>query len=200
MSITMDRLTKIIDFLEEINKAKDIYRATYATEDRHENDAEHSWHMAMFALLLHKELRTEVNIPRVVEMILVHDLVEIYAGDTYVFGAGSDQREREEDAAERLFSKLPPDLQKNIRGLWDEFEAQQTEESRFARSLDCLQAFSQNVLTKGRVWREKGISEQMSRERNEKAMYDPALKAIFEALYARAKPLWPESRPEEKTF
>lgn len=192
-----NRITKIMQFLEEINKFKEVYRATYINDKgRHESDAEHTWHMCMIALLLYDELGIKINIQRAIELILIHDLVEIYAGDTFVYDktANLDKKEREEKAAEKLFIILPVDLHDRIRKHWDEFEAQESDEARFAKAVDNLQAFFQNVYTNGRLWNEKGITEEKSRKHNSKAIaFDPYIKQIFESLYARAdeNKLWP---------
>lgn len=191
-----ERLMEIISFLETIDKLKSIHRATYLTDNsRNEDDAAHTWHMCMYAIMLHKELDVEVDITHTLELILVHDLVEIYAGDTFAYGTEGqdDKKEREEAAAQKLFSQLPQDLYGKLYGLWQEFEDASSPEARYARSLDRLQAFAQNVFTGGRLWRERDISEEMTRERNHEGIYfDGKLNEAFELLYDRARGLWPE--------
>jgi putative hydrolase of HD superfamily len=196
--IDITRLKAILHFLEIINQFKTVYRAGYINEQsRHENDAEHTWHMAMFALLLQKELSIEVDIEHTLKLILTHDLVEIYAGDTPAF---ADEQligveEREEQAAQSLFAQLPEDLRTNIYGWWREFEEQKTPEARYARAVDKLQAFAQNVFAQGRSWRENGVSPEKSRAINRPAReFDPALTQAFELLYQQAvdEQLWSE--------
>src|SRR5579884_537301 len=122
--IDITRLTTILRFLETIDQFKTIYRANYiGGQSRRENDAEHTWHMAMFALLLHKELSIEVNIEHTLKLILTHDLVEIYAGDTPAHDTAKhlDKEEREERAAQSLFTQLPEDMRIQLYGWWREF-------------------------------------------------------------------------------
>jgi len=192
----VERIEKILTFLEEIEQFKHIYRATYlADHARHENDAEHTWHMAMFALLLHKELEIEVDLAHALKLILTHDLVEIYAGDTFAYDieGHSDKQEREEQAAQRLFALLPVEQHEQIYNWWHEFEAQQTSEAKFARAVDKLQAVAQNVFSQGRAWQERGIRPEQPRQYNQQTIaLDPALAQVFELLYERAsrEDLW----------
>ncbi len=196
--IDTTRLTTLLHFFETIDQFKTVYRANYISEQsRHENDAEHTWHMAMFALLLHKELSIETDIEHTLKLILTHDLVEIYAGDTPAFDdAGHlDKDEREERAAQALFAPLPEDVRTQIYGWWREFEECRTPEARYARAVDKLQAFAQNVFSQGRNWRENGVTAEKSRAINRAAReFDPALTQAFELLYQRAagEQLWPE--------
>lgn len=196
--IDTTRLTNILWFLETIDKFKTVYRATYIGEQsRHENDAEHTWHMAMFALLLHQELSIEVNIEHALKLILTHDLVEIYAGDTFAYdvAGNQDKEEREERAAQALFAQLPEDLRTQIYCWWREFEECKTPEARYARAVDKLQAFAQNVFTQGRNWRERGVTMEQSLAYNRAERdFDPALTQTFELLYQRAasERIWPE--------
>ncbi|MGH2811821.1 MAG: HD domain-containing protein [Actinomycetota bacterium] len=185
-----DRIERILGFLETLDRFKSVYRAAYLTDgSRNESDAEHSWHLAMYALLLHEGTGLEVDLGRTLELILVHDLVEIYAGDTPLHGleGHEDKQARESAAADRLFATLPTDVERAIRERWQEFENGESPEARFAGALDRLQAFAQNVFTAGRVWRHYRVTEDVSRSRNERAMnLDPSLREIFEALYERA--------------
>jgi putative hydrolase of HD superfamily len=196
--IDITRLTAILNFLEIIDQFKTVYRANYIGEQsRHENDAEHTWHMAMFALLLQKELSTEINIEHTLKLILTHDLVEIYAGDTPAYDAVGhlDKEEREERAAQCLFTQLPEDMSTQIYAWWREFEDCKTPEARYAHAVDKLQAFAQNVFAQGRNWRENGVTAEKSRAYNRAASeFDPALTQTFELLYQRAasEQLWPE--------
>jgi len=192
------RLTRILHFLETIDRFKLIYRANYLSEQsRHENDAEHTWHMEMFALLLQNELDVAIDIEHTLKLILTHDLVEIYAGDTPAFDAvgNLDKEKREERAAHLLFAQLPEDLRDQIYDWWKEFEACQTPEARYARAVDKLQSFAQNIFSQGRNWRENGITAEKSRVINRAAReFDPALTQVFELLYKRGidEQLWSE--------
>jgi putative hydrolase of HD superfamily len=157
-------LARQIQFVVEIDKLKGVLRQTWLMDgSRRENDAEHSWHLALMAVLL-AEYAAEPNLDllRVVKMLLVHDLVEIDAGDTFVYDkAGArDKAAREQKAAQRIFNILPPDQAGALRGLWDEFEARQTPEARFAAALDRLQPILHNYHTQGKAWRAHGITSE----------------------------------------
>lgn len=190
------RFEKILNFLETIDKFKMIYRCAYLSDSsRQESDAEHTWHMSMFALLLYPELKQNIDINRVLHLILIHDLVEIYAGDTFAYDKKSylDKKEREDNAASQLFSLLPEDSQTSMYILWQEFEEGLTPEAQFAQAMDKLQAFAQNVFNSGRIWHERSVTEEMSRNRNRTAMaFNPVLNDFFEVLYQRAarEKLW----------
>ena len=156
-----DRLQQQIAFLLEIDKLKQIIRQTYLLDEtRKENDAEHSWHFAMFALILVEYAPEPVDILKVIKMALVHDLVEIDAGDTFLYdeSGNADKAEREAKAADRIFALLPAEQGREIRALWEEFEAKETPESKFAGALDRFQPFLHNCNTQGRAWREHGIT------------------------------------------
>jgi putative hydrolase of HD superfamily len=190
-----DRLAQILEFLETIETFKAIERSTYLSDhSRHESDSDHTWHMAMFALLLHGELDIEVDIIRVLILIMVHDLCEIYTGDTFAHSPQHGDHEREWEAVKKLFAILPEDLQNRLLNNWHEFTFGVTPEARFARALDRLQALAQNAFSAGRTWSEHGVTETMSRELNREAMdFDPELSKVFEHLYHRAdvEGLWP---------
>ena len=194
------RLSQILEFLLFIDRFKAIERQSHlADQSRHETDAEHCWHMAVYALLLHGETGFDADLGHSLALILVHDLVEIHAGDTYAYDeAGrADQAEREAAAAERLFAMLPDDLRDRVTGWWREFEEGRTAEARFARALDRLQAFGQSVLSDGRAWRENGVGRDKTVERMRPALdSDPAIRALVEALYDRADRarMWPGER------
>jgi putative hydrolases of HD superfamily len=184
------RMARILDFLETIDRLKTIYRAAYLADgSRHESDAEHTWHTCLFALLLFQETDLDLDIGHALELILIHDLVEIYAGDTYVH-LTEDRiaaQAREEAAAKRLFALLPKDLAKQMQEWWTEFEHGQTAEARFARAMDRLQGFTQNIFAGGRVWQERGVTEEMTRLVNKDAIdLHATLAEVYEALYERA--------------
>jgi putative hydrolase of HD superfamily len=165
-----DRLARQIGFLLEIDKLKRVLRETWhLDQSRKENDAEHSWHLAVMAVLL-AEYATEpgLDLARVVKMVLVHDLVEIDAGDTFVYDevGARDKAEREQAAADRLFGTLPDDQAAEVRRLWEEFEARRTPEARYAAGLDRLQPLLHNYHTQGRTWREHGVTSDRVLARN----------------------------------
>ncbi|MEM9595938.1 MAG: HD domain-containing protein [Acidobacteriota bacterium] len=163
-SVRLDstRLDAQIGFLVEIDRLKTILRRTVITDgSRQENSAEHSWHIAMMATVLAEHAADEgVDVSRVIRLLLVHDIVEIDAGDTFCYDAeaASDQSERERRAADRLFGLLPPDQAEELRAAWDEFEEGTTPEARFAWAIDRLQPLLLNHRTGGYSWRLHGVA------------------------------------------
>jgi len=173
----IQRLQQQIEFMLEIDKLKHILRRTILTDrSREENSAEHSWHIAI-AVFLFSEYAQDQNIDwyRVIKILLVHDLVEIDAGDTYCYDHQSrkDQAQREQKAAERIFKILPLDQSRSFRELWDEFENRKTPESKYANALDRFQPFLQNYATKGQIWRENNITRRQVKDRMQ-PMFDGA--------------------------
>lgn len=167
----MTRLEQQIAFILEIDRVKKIFRQNYlADASRKENDAEHSWHIAIMAVLLQEYANEEVDVSKVMIMVLLHDLVEIDAGDTYAYDYEGIQtkRERELKAADRIFGILPEDQKEYFRGLWDEFEAYETAEAKFAHVLDNLQPLLLNDASKGVSWLEHGVKKSQIYKRNEK--------------------------------
>ena len=160
-----------MEFIREVDKSKEIFRQSYVTSgSRHENDAEHAWHLAMMAMIMNEYANEKVDLLRVIEMVLVHDLVEIDAGDTYAYDnkGNETKRERELVAADRIFNILPNDQAKMIRGLWDEFEAGETPEARFAHTMDNIQPTMLNDASKGKAWATRGVhlSQILGRNKN----------------------------------
>ncbi len=166
------RLEKQIGFILEVDKLKTIERQTLITDaSRQENDAEHSWHLALMALVLGEYAKDNtLDLLHVIRMVLIHDLVEIDAGDTYCYDSAgyTDKAQRETAAAERIFNLLPPDQASEFRALWDEFEAGKSAEARFANALDRLQPLMHNAFTEGRMWKKHGIRKSQVVERNQK--------------------------------
>jgi putative hydrolase of HD superfamily len=165
------RLEQQIQFIKEIDKLKQIFRQNIVIgTERNENDAEHSWHLAMMAILF-SEYSTDKNIDilKVVKMVLIHDLVEIDAGDTFCYDEKGyeDKEEREKKAAQKLFSLLPSDQAKEILELWNEFEQLNTPESRFAAGIDRFQPLILNYNTSGHTWQKPGITGAKVLKRNE---------------------------------
>lgn len=164
-------LEKQIKFIIEIDKMKTIFRRTYISDgSRKENDAEHSWHLALMAMVLKDYFPEAIDLLKVIKLVLIHDLVEIYAGDTYLYDevGNLDKAKREQDAADKLFSMLPYEQSKEFMELWHEFEAKQTDESKFASVIDRLQPLLLNYATKGIAWHQYGISyEQVLNKQTE---------------------------------
>ncbi len=176
-----DRLGSQLAFLMELDRLKAVLRMTATGEGgRRENSAEHSWHMAVMAPLLAEHAAEEVDVLRVMKMVVLHDVVEIDAGDTFAFDpdAHHDKEDRERAAAERIFGLLPGDQAAELRALWDEFEARRTPDARYANALDRLAGVLQNHLNGGGTWIEHAVSREAILARQ-----DPIREAIPE--------LWP---------
>ena len=158
------RLEKQLSFLREIDKAKSVFRNTLLIDSsRRENDAEHSWHMAICAMTFLEYLNEPVNdVGRLLKIIMLHDVIEIYAGDTFAYAniaVLSSQKDREADAADKIFALLPDDQAIEFRLLWEEFEACVTPEAKCARLADTFMPVYHNYLTKGKKWREFGVTK-----------------------------------------
>lgn len=166
-----ERLEKQIRFIVEADKVKNIFRQTYLADgERKENDAEHSWHLAMMAVLLQEHMKEKADLVKVMTMVLIHDLVEIDAGDTYAYDEKGAQtkREREVKAADRIFGLLPEDQGTYFRELWEEFEAYETPEAKFAHLLDNFQPLLLNDASGGKSWKEHGVHRAQPMKRNER--------------------------------
>lgn len=167
----MDRMKQQIAFLMEIDKVKNIFRQTYLADvKRKENDAEHSWHLAIAAFLLKEYVAEDVDVMKVMIMVLIHDLVEIDAGDTYAYDAegAKTKRAREVAAADRIFGMLPEDQGGYFRELWDEFEAYESDDAKFAHLLDNFQPLLLNHESNGKSWTEHHVKKSQIYKRNEK--------------------------------
>ncbi len=164
------RLIQQLEFIAEADRLKSIFRKTKLIgEVRYENSAEHSWHFALMALTLCEHAAEKIDTSRVIQMALIHDLVEIDAGDTFVYDAKAmeGKAEREQMAADRIFGLLPSDQSESFRALWDEFEAQVTPESQFAAAIDRLCGMLPNYKNAGGSWKENKISAARVTERNQ---------------------------------
>lgn len=164
-----ERLEGQLRFLVELDRAKSVLRRTYVTDGtRRENSAEHMWHLALAVLVLAEHAEEPVDVARVLTMVLIHDIVEIDAGDTFLYGeaARAGQAERERAAADRLYGMLPADQGLELRRLWEEFEARETADARFAAAVDRLQSVLLNLATEGRTWREHGVTADRVRAAN----------------------------------
>lgn len=168
-----DRFNRQLEFIEEIDKVKSIFRQTpLIDKSRKENDAEHSWHLATMALILSEYAPEGTDLTRVIKMVLIHDLVEIDAGDAYLFDAAANvgKDEREQEAADRIFGILPNDTGTEIMKLWQEFEGRSTNEAMFATLMDRFQPFLHNISTEGISWLEHGISRSQVLSRMQPAV------------------------------
>lgn len=165
-----DRLARQIEFIVECDRLKNVFRQTILTQTgRFENDAEHSWHLCLCVIVLAEHANVPgLDVLRVLKMVIVHDLVEIDAGDTFAYDAAAmaDQHAREAVAAERIFGLLPPDQARGFRALWDEFEAKETPEARFATAVDRFQPMLLNCRTSGGAWKQHGITHDRVVARN----------------------------------
>ena len=167
----MTRLEKQIQFIVEVDKVKNIFRQTYLVDgERKENDAEHSWHLALSAILLKEYVSEEIDLFKVITMVLIHDIVEIDAGDTYAYDSvgAKDKREREEKAADRIFNILPTEQGQYFRELWEEFESYETEDAKYAHLLDNFQPMLLNDASKGKSWSEHQVKKEQIYKRNER--------------------------------
>ena len=165
------RLEKQIDFILEADKEKNIIRQTHLSENgRRENDAEHAWHMAIMVYLLKEYANEEIDVVKAMMMALIHDIVEIDAGDTYAYDTKGleTQKEREEQAAERIFGLLPKDQEEELKSLFEEFEAGESPEARFVRAMDNFQPLLLNDSNDGSDWREHEIRKNQIMKRHMK--------------------------------
>lgn len=175
------RISQQLDFLREIDALKCVVRASpLIDKSRRENTAEHSWHVTMYALVLAPAAPFPIDVNRVIKMLMIHDIVEVDAGDTPIHGeeGHDEQAELEQQAADRLFGILPEDQRTEFRALWNEFEAAETNEARFAKALDRLQPLMQNIHAGGGTWTESNVSEQRVYER-----YGPTISRGSEELW-----------------
>lgn len=163
------RLAQQIRFIAEVDKLKEIFRQTINTQSRRaENDAEHSWHLCLCVIVLAEHANAPIDVLRVLKMVILHDLVEIDAGDTFAYDTArmADQHAREAVAADRIFGLLPADQAREFRALWDEFEEKQTPEARFAAAVDRFQPMLLNCLTQGAAWNRHGVTHDRVVARN----------------------------------
>jgi putative hydrolase of HD superfamily len=165
------RLAQQIEFIVECDRLKEIFRQTLVTRSRRpENDAEHSWHLCLCVIVLAEHANAaQLDVLRVLKMVILHDLVEIDAGDTFAYDTAgmANQHEREAIAADRIFGLLPADQAREFRELWDEFEARETSESKFAAAVDRFQPMLLNVRTQGGAWHKHGITHDRVVARNQ---------------------------------
>lgn len=163
-----NRLEQQLIFIREIDKVKQIFRQTRLLDNsRCENDAEHAWHLGMMALVLAEYANEPVEISKVINMVLLHDIVEIDAGDTFLYDVDRIKKQQEErQAAKRIFGLLPKEQAGEMQNLWEEFEARKTPEARFAAALDRLEPILQNISTGGYAWKKHGIKRSQVQQAN----------------------------------
>ncbi|REA61974.1 phosphohydrolase [Dyadobacter luteus] len=183
-------LLQQIEFIKEIDKLKYIQRKTKLfNSDRNENDAEHSWHLAVMAIILSQHANAEVDVLKVVKMVLIHDIVEIDAGDTFIYDAIKNHTNTDEErlAAERIFGMLPRQQADELIAIWEEFEAGETNEAKFAKSMDRLEPLLQNTSNQGGTWKEFGVGYEKVYEKKK------AIKNGSETIWAYAEKLIEDS-------
>lgn len=169
----MERLKRQMEFIIEVDRLKSVFRQSYLVDgSRRENDTEHSWHLALMTFILAEHANEPIDVLKVMKMVVIHDIVEIDAGDTYAYDEKGNENklEREILAANRIFGLLPKDLDDELQSLWFEFEARVTIEARFAAALDRIQPIMLNYLSDGKAWLEHGISKEQVLNRNEHTM------------------------------
>lgn len=184
--MNLDRLNKDMDFIVELDKMKSIYRQTSLIgKDIREDDAQHSWHITVMASLLNEYANEDIDVLKVMKMLLVHDLVEIYAGDTFCYDAvgNLDKLERETKAAEKIFGMLEEDKAKDLKALWEEFETMETDEAIFAAAMDRLQPMLNNYNNQGGTWKKYGVRQGQILKRAE------PIKKASDELWAFTKDL-----------
>ncbi|EJG1085694.1 HD domain-containing protein [Vibrio parahaemolyticus] len=187
----MDRLEKQLALLIELDKLKSVLRRTRvkSAEGRLENSGEHSWHVALMAVLMEEHANAPVDICRVMKMLLIHDVVEIDAGDTFIYdtAASKEQAEKEIKAAERLFGMLPTDQGQELLALWQEFEAAQSDDAKYAKALDRLIPMLLNYHNNGQSWKENSVTREQALTINKRiefgsvTLWDKAKELIEEA-------------------
>lgn len=163
------RIDRQFDFIREIDTEKQITRQTYVTgKIRKENDTEHAWHTALMTVLLSEYANEEIDVLKTVTMLLIHDIVEVDAGDTYAYDENglATQHEREQKAADRIFGILPDDQGEKLKALWEEFEKGESKEAKFAHTMDNIQPAMLNAATDGRAWVEHGVKLSQILKRN----------------------------------
>ena len=192
--MSQTRIEEQVGFILEADKLKEVFRQTNCTQSRRpENDAEHSWHLCLAAIVLAEHANEPgLDLLRVLKMLAIHDLVEIDAGDTFAYDAArmAGQHEREARAADRIFGMLPGDQAAQLRALWDEFEERRTPEARFAAALDRFQPVLLNCASEGAAWRRHGIEPERVYARNRpiaegsRALWEEAARRIAGAVRA----------------
>ncbi len=200
-----ERMAGQLAFLREIDKVKEIFRLTYLLDaTRRENDAEHSWELALMAMVLSEYGPEGLDLSRVIKMVLLHDVVEIDPGDVSVYDLQARQAKQAEEqaCANRVFGLLPEDQGSALRALWEEFEARRSPEARFAKALDRLQPLLHNYLTRGKAWQEHGtkLSDVLGVNRQSISQGSEPLWAFAESMIrdAARRGFLAEDTPDER--
>lgn len=203
MDMDLDRLQQQMQFISEIDRLKSVIRQNYLADgSRRENDTEHSWHLAMMVVVL-SEYFKDADVLKTLKMVLIHDLVEIYAGDTFAYDEQGylDKEDREQKAAEKIFSMLPSDQSTDLKELWQEFEEMDTQEAIFAAALDRIQPLMLNAASEGKMWKHHRVTAAKVLKRNEMVFERaPAIIAGYvrdKIAEASAKHYFHEEKPEE---
>ncbi len=186
--MNISRLERQIEFIKEIDKLKHIFRRNYLSDgSRRENDAEHSWHIALIVMIL-AEYFEDINLLKTLKMVLIHDLIEIYAGDTFAYDeqGNLDKAEREKAAAVKLFAMLPGDQEAEFTNLWEEFEEASSREAVFASVVDRLEPILLNICTEGRMWKEHGVTADRVMNHN-KIVFESGPELLAEYLRRQIK-------------
>jgi putative hydrolase of HD superfamily len=189
LSVINERISGLIAFLLEIEKLQQVKRIIHYKDGSQENSAEHSWHVAMFCLLLTPEVDPTADVTRVIKMALIHDLVEIYAGDTFLFDdeARKSKEKRERDAAKKLFAQLPQDREKEFWALFEEFEGLATPEAKIVKSFDHLQPLVHNLIHDGATWQRHHLTADMHDAKKRPNMtHNKIILKIYEDLHKNA--------------
>lgn len=187
-----NRLERILQFLREINQFKEIERQIWgAQSERQESDADHSWHLGLMVILLEKEFPPGVDRMKLLKMALIHDLPEIYAGDTWAFDTSANRqlkKQREKEAAMKLFGQLPADLATEFTELFEEYEENRTIEAQLAKSLDKMQPLIANLESSGKGWKKNNLSyEKVDHYKREHMQHDKHLHELYERIMQEAK-------------
>jgi putative hydrolase of HD superfamily len=186
-----NRVNKILAFLQEIEKYKTIEREMFCSNlNRAESDAEHSWHIAMFLILFENDLPKDVDMKKMLKLALMHDLVEIYAGDTFAYDKQNQatKKERESKAAKNLFSQLPKDLNKEFMNLFDEYEEIKTKEAQIVKSFDKIQPILQNLCSSGKSWKKHKITfSDIDQYKRKYVEHNDLILGIYEKLLNDAR-------------
>lgn len=189
LNVVNERISGLIAFLLEIEKLQQVKRIIHYKDGSQENSAEHSWHVAMFCLLLTPEVDPRADIGRVIKMALIHDLVEIYAGDTFLFDdeARKSKEKRELDAAKKLFAQLPADREQEFWELFEEFESLKTAEAKIVKSFDHLQPLVHNLIHDGATWQRHHLTAKMHDAKKRPNMtHNKKILDIYEQLHQNA--------------
>ncbi len=185
-----ERLNKLISFMKEIEKFKTIERQCWTSNlNRNESDADHSWHLAMSLILFEKDLPKDLDFNKMLKFALMHDLVEIYTGDTFAFDfeGRKNKKEKEKIAAEKLFSQLPNDLKEDLQTLFKEYEERKTKESKIVNSLDKIQPIIQNLCSEGKSWKKYDLDyKKINTYKREHMEHDKLILNIYEKLLKEA--------------